>query len=139
MARSAHIIGHAIDIFGQPWDVRERRDTHQGWPVLIGWPQGQPRGWGGRGVAAFLTPPHADYLTVTRLCDVVLPISTTTVKRLRAQLEIRWSWEDWWAARREDLLTLTLEQFCAAHHCSMGAASQRRAALLGRCPSNERR
>lgn len=33
--------------------------------------------------------------------------------------------------RREDLLSMTLEAFCAKHGCSVGAASQRRAALSG--------
>lgn len=34
------------------------------------------------------------------------------------------------AERRGDLLSLTLEAFCKKHGCSMGAASQRRAAAL---------
>lgn len=84
---------------------------------------------GGRGVAVILTVELAHYLHTARPRDVSLPIGGTTVKRLRSELGLKWSWDEWWAARASDLQTMTLEAFCARHGCSIGAASQRRAAL----------
>lgn len=127
MARKAQIIGHATDYAGGRWDVRETRPTDHGFDILIGWPQGEPRGRGGRGVATILSVELARYLTETRLRDIDLPIARTTVKRLRAELGVAWSWDAWWADRVSDLLSMTLEAFCARHGCSIGAASQRRA------------
>ena len=129
MAREAHIIGHATDCAGIEWDVRERRPTVHGFDVLIGWPKGEPRGKGGRGVAAIITAELAQYLQSTRLRDVDLPIGTTTVKRMRADIGVSWSWDGWWEARADDLRTMTLQAFCDKHGCSLGAASQRRTAL----------
>jgi len=129
MARKAEIIGQATDWRGTAWDVRERRETAHGFDILVGWPQGEARGRGGRGVATIITAELARYLTETRLRDVDLPISLTAVKRLRREIGVSWSWDDWWTARSEDLSTMTLEAFCAKHGCSMGAASQRRTAL----------
>lgn len=126
MARSASIIGVTVDVYGVTWDVREHRPTAHGWPVSIGWPQGEPRGRGGRGVAVILTQTLAQYLTDTRLRDLVLPISRTAAKRLRAELGVQWDWDAWWAARAADLHALTLAAFAERHGCSIGAASQRR-------------
>jgi hypothetical protein len=122
----AEIIDQATDWRGVVWDVRERRPTRHGFDVLVGWPAGAPRGRGGRGVAVILTAELAHYLGQTRLRDVDLPIGKSTAKRLRAELGVRWSWDAWWDARRDDLLSMTLEVFCSRHGCSMGAASQRR-------------
>lgn len=129
MARQAEIIGEATDWRGERWEVRERRATDHGFDVLIGWPAGEPRGRGGRGVATILTAELARYLVETRQRDIALPIGLTAAKRLRRELGVSWSWDDWWQQRREDLLSLTLEAFCARHGCSLGAASQRRAAI----------
>lgn len=131
MARKAQIIGRATDYAGVLWDVRERRPTAHGFDLLIGWPHGEPRGQGGRGVATILSAELARYLTELqpRPRDIDLPIGGTTIKRLRNELGISWSWDDWWHARASDLDSLTLEAFCALHGCSVGAASQRRAAL----------
>lgn len=130
MARKAHIIGRATDYAGAEWDVRERRPTVHGLDVLIGWPRDEPRGRGGRGVATIPTAELARYLQATRLRDANLPIGRTTVKRLRAEIGVTWSWDGWWAARADDLRTMTLQAFCDKHGCSMGAASQRRALLV---------
>lgn len=129
MARKAQIIGQATDYAGVEWDVRERRPTAHSFDVLVGWPRGEPRGKGGRGVATIITPELARYLTDTRLRDIALPIGHATVKRLRAEIGVAWSWDDWWAARANDLRSMTLQAFCDKHGCSMGAASQRRATL----------
>lgn len=132
MARRAQIIGHATDYAGVAWDVRERRATTHGFDVLIGWPSGETRGPGGRGVATIITAELAQYLQATRPRDVVLPISRSTVNRVRAEIGIRWSWNEWWTVRSDDLRTMTLEAFCDKHGCSTGAASQRRATLGSR-------
>ena len=129
MARKAQITGQASDWAGNTWDVRERRPSAHGFDILIGWPQGAERGQGGRGVAVIISVELAQYLTKTRLRDTELPIGNTTVKRLRREVGASWSWDDWWIARSEDLLALTLEAFCAKHGCSIGAASQRRTML----------
>ena len=129
MSREAQITGAATDHAGQAWDVRESRPTAHGFDILIGWPQGEPRGKGGRGVAVILTAELARYLSETRQRDIDLPIGLTAAKRLRRELGVSWSWDAWWADRAEDLQAMTLADFCARHGCSMGAASQRRAAL----------
>lgn len=118
MARHADIIGNATDHAGLVWDVRERRPSKHGFDVLIGWPQGEPRGQGGRGVAVILSAELARYLVETRQRDIDLPIGLTAAKRLRRELRITWSWDAWWAARADDLRTLTLEAFCNLHGCS---------------------
>lgn len=128
MAREALIIGRATDYSGREWDVRESRPTLHGFDLLIGWPRGEPRGKGGRGVSTILSAELARYLSAARPRDIDLPIGRTTFKRLRAELGVSWSWDAWWADRENDLLAMTLEEFCAAHGCSIGAASQRRAA-----------
>lgn len=133
MAREATIIGAATDYAGQQWLVRERRSTAHGWDILVGWPEGAERGRGGRGVAVIITAELAQYLSNTRRRDMVLPISATAITRMRREIGVQWSWDDWWQQRRADLATLTLEAFCARHGCSMGAASQRRAALSLDC------
>ena len=132
MARDATIIGSATDWSGRLWDVREIRHTHHGFNIFVGWPKGEPRGRGGRGVAIILTAELAQYLTVTRPKYVDLPIGDTTVKYLRRILGLNWSWDDWWLDRQDDLLSLTLIDFCNKHACSVGAASQRRASFLAK-------
>ena len=129
MARKATIIGEALDIHGNAWDVRESRETGHGWPLLIGWPQSVQRGRGGQGPTVIATDPLIDYLGANRLKDLDLPIGRTAIIRLRRLAGINWIWDDWWEARREDLSSMTLENFCSKHKCSIGAASQRRAKL----------
>lgn len=133
MARVALIIGQAQDIEGRLWDVREERPTPHGWPVLLGWPRGVSRGRGGGGVRVILTPELADYLVAHRHAPgaMDLPIGRNAIKRLRTILGHHWREDrpEWWAERREDLARLTLEEFCARHGVSQGAASQWRARL----------
>ncbi len=130
MSRRAQIIGYATDALGNRWDVREARPTGREWLVLIGWPQGEPRGRGCGGPRVIITVELARYLTNTRLRDAILPIGNTVIKKLRAKLGIHWSWDAWWRDRYADLMSMTIEDFCRQHGCSMGAASQRRRKAL---------
>lgn len=125
--RESLAIDHIADIYGERWLVAEYRPTAHGWPLALGWPAGMTGRQARPGV--IVTLPLAEYLMATRLRDVVLPIGMTAIKRLRADLDLRWSWDDWWQARAADLRAMTLEAFCARHGCSIGAASQRRRSL----------
>jgi len=130
MARKATIIGEAKDVFGVVWDVRERRDTNHGFRLEIGWPRNAQRGRGGRGVATIITPNLSDYMQITvRLKDVDLPVGRNTIKRIRKDLDLYWSWDKYWSERNGDLQSMTLDSFCKKHNCSIGAASQRRREL----------
>lgn len=127
MARQATIIGTATDYKGGTWDVRERRQTAHDFDIFIGWPRNESRGRGGRGVAIIITVELAKHLSQIRQRDINLPIGLTAVKHIRREIGASWSWDRWWADLSNDLLTMTLEAFCAKHGCSIGAASQRRA------------
>lgn len=133
MARKATIIDVVTDVEGKIWDVREIRDTDHkdaddGFKVYFGWPQDITRGKGGSGPSVILTQGLAQYLQEARLKDVELPICRTAVKKLRKQLGVGWDWDNWWAERQDDLMSMTLEAFALKHGCSTGAASQRRKA-----------
>lgn len=84
----AHILFRVSDFAGLMWEVRESRPTPHGFALLIGWPQGELRGKGGRGVSVILTQPLASYLAGRRLCDANLPIGRTTIKRLRRMVGV---------------------------------------------------
>lgn len=128
--RESLAIDHIADIYGEDWLVSEYRPTDHGFDIALGWPLAQQ---GPGNPRVITTLPLLQYLHhVIRPRDIALPIGKTSVKRLRAEMDLRWDWDAWWAARTDDLRNLTLEQFCAAHQCSMGAASQRRAQLLGK-------
>lgn len=122
--RESLAVGQIDDLQGQPWLVAEYRDTLHGFSLASGWPvdmsgPGNPR--------VIMTAALAEYLqSVERPRDIVLPIGVSTIKRLRADLDLRFDWDAWWAVRDSDLRSMTLQAFCDLHHCSMGAASQRR-------------
>lgn len=80
-------------------------------------------------MAVVITEQLARYLRATRLRDIDLPVSSNAAKRMRRDIGLRWSWDDWWRAREDDLRMMTLEAFASKHKCSIGAASQRRSAL----------
>lgn len=125
-SRADRTIDRVEDVFGQRWLVAEYRPTAHDFAVAIGWPD-EP---GPRGKTIVLTAALAEYLQSTeRRRDVSLPVGTTALKRLRAALDLRFDWRTWWGEREQDLATMTLAEFCARHHCSMGAASQRRQQL----------
>lgn len=87
MARTAQIIGQTTDVFGQLWEVRERRPAPHGWLVEIGWPLGRAR-QRGRGVAIILTQPLAEYLTTTRLRAIRLCIGETAARPTEVALRL---------------------------------------------------
>ena len=130
MARQAVILYQAADYKGISWDVREERKTPHGWNIMFGWPSSLPRGAGAGGPRVMIDKKLKEYCDDMRfdpgLMD--LPISWTTIKRLRRVLDHH-RYRDrplWWKRRREDLLNMTLSEFCIKHKCSMGAASQMR-------------
>lgn len=128
-SRATAAIDRLTDIHGDRWLISEYRFTSHGLPLAMGWPEGAGRG----GIRVAITAALAEYLqSIERPRDIDLPISRTTIKRLRTDLGLHFDWDRWWAARADDLRGMALEQFCAQHHCSMGAASQRRAKLT-RC------
>ena len=133
MARVATIIDHALDAFGDAWDVREKRRTDFGWSVLFGWPIGH-RGYGCGGPRVIITEPLADYLRATRHRDVRLPIGRTTLRRLRRVLGLHW-WDDrraWWESRTDELASLTGAEFAQKYGLSEAQVSNVHASVFGR-------
>ncbi|WP_428031471.1 hypothetical protein [Ancylobacter sp.] len=136
MARVAQIVGATIDLWGDKWDVRERRATAHGFSVAIGWPHGLPRGKAGTGgPRVIVTPDLAAHLQAVsdRPGAHGLPIGNTAVKRLRRLLGLDWRDDRaaWWAARADDLADLTVEEFGRRHGASAGAIINARHALFG--------
>ena len=122
--RESQALDRIDDIHGDLWLVREYRETEHGFRVALGWPVD---GDGPSGATAIITQVLAEYLqAVERPRDIALPLGSSTIKRLRRALDLSFDWDAWWSARADDLHSMTLEQFCARHNCSMGAASQRR-------------
>lgn len=124
--RESIAVDRIRDAHGEWHLVAEYRPTSHGWDLAIGWPEGME---GPGNPAVIATMPLVEYLSDTRLRDVVLPIGVSTVKRLRRDLGLRWDWDAWWSARADDLATMTLHDFASKHGCSTGAASQRRAVI----------
>lgn len=115
------------DIHGTDWLVSEYRQTAHDFAIALGWPVDAS---GPGNARAITTAALAQYLaSVERPRDIDLPVGRSTIKRLRADLDLQFDWDTWWSRRVDDLQSMTLEAFCARHHCSMGAASQRRRAL----------
>lgn len=114
------------DAFDDDWLVIEWRPTPHGFDLALGWPVYAGRG----GPRVIPTAALVEYLErIERPRDIDLPISRTSIKAVRALLGMRFDWGAWWSARETDLRTMTLDAFAARHHCSTGAACQRRAAL----------
>lgn len=117
------------DVYDDRWLVVEYRPAPNGFAVAIGWPAETRRG----GPRTIMTAALAEYLQgVERPRDIDLPIGRSTIKRLRAELDLRYDHDAWWAAREADLRSMTLDAFATRHNCSAGAASQRRAALAAK-------
>ena len=135
MSRKAVILYRVRDYQEILYDVREERETIYGFPVLLGWPFGVPRGRGGAGhPQVILTHDLRNYLDATRLKPgrKNIPIWNVTIKKLRARLGYNFycDWPLLWQSKEDDLIKLTLEEFCKKHNCSMGTASQARRRIL---------
>lgn len=122
-SRESQSIGTVTDIYGSTWRVREYRSTSHGFDVVIGWPD-EP---GPQGATVAMTQPLAEYLAAhDRPRDMYLPISRSTMLRLRKALQLTYNPDKWWADRHEDLHSMTLAEFAARHGCSEASASVRR-------------
>lgn len=136
VARHATIIGEAVDVWGDWWEVREERQTTHGFALALGWPAGVRRGRGAAGgVRVIVTTDLAAHLESTRMAPAAhgLPIGNTTVKRLRRLLGHHWQIDRaaWWEERADDLTDLTIEAFATRHAVSVGAVVNARHALFG--------
>ncbi|MCE5268527.1 MAG: hypothetical protein LLG00_11645 [Planctomycetaceae bacterium] len=136
MARTATIIRKIADAFGDPWDAREDRPTQHGWPLWLGWPSGVPRGKGGvGGPRVIITDSLLHYLEEHRTArGVDLPVGSGAIKRLWRIIGRDYYGEvaEWWAARAEDLASLTLDAFARKHAVTESAAEMWRLRLFGK-------
>jgi len=127
LSRQAKVIDTVTDCFGDSWDVRERRETKHGFPLLVGWPFGAPRGRGGAGgPRVIVTDVLAEHLRRrAETYDVDLPVGRNAVVRLRRLLGLsaRDERAAWWFDRLGDLITMTLAEFSDRHGISEAAAS----------------
>ena len=135
MARRARIIGRETDVWGDEWDVRERRDGGAV-PVALGWPEGARRGKGGAGgPRVIVTRELADHFERHRARpqDLGLPVGASAIKRVRRLLGHHRQIDRaaWWAERMVELCDLPVSEFAARHAVAIGAVSQARAALFG--------
>ena len=125
--RESLAIDQIDDIEGCSWLVSEYRPTPHGFAVAVGWPIDAS---GPGGPCVIMTAALAEYLrSAPRPRDIDLPISRSTIKQLRGALGLSFDADAWWAARADDLGSMTLAAFCARHGCSIGAASIRRRAM----------
>lgn len=120
------------DAWGDNWRVEETRPTRHGFDVFLGRPaDGNIRG----GRRVIVTPDLASHFEARRLnpSTLTLPIGLSTIKRIRALLGHNRYIDHaaWWDERVTDLADLTIEQFCARHGVTVGAAVNARHALLG--------
>lgn len=136
VARTATIIGRAVDVWGDAWSVRERRSTEHGFDVLLGWPVGQPRGKGAAGgPRVIVTAELAAHMGRIRATPSGhgLPLGNTAITRIRRLLGHHRYIDRaaWWERRAADLIDLTIEQFAERHAVSIGAVVNARHALMG--------
>ena len=84
-------IDQLTDMAGMDWLVAEYRPTAHGFDLALGWPvdmagPGNPR--------AIMTEALMDYLVATaRPRDIDLPVSRSTINRLRRDIGLRWDWD----------------------------------------------
>lgn len=137
MARVATIIGHVIDAFGDPYDIREARDTAHGWPILVGWPQGR-RGKGMGAPRIILTTDLHDHIVRTervRGAGMDLPIGKTSLTRLRRLVgrDYYGTVAEWWREHLPELMECeTRDEFAARHGVTPGLCGLWYRRLLGR-------
>ena len=123
---------HVADYLDGIWRVIDTRATLNGFDIHLGRPEPAS---GPRGAAVILTGDLVDYLNKFRRApDLIdLPLSRTTLKRLRRVLGHNWyeDGERWWLARLNDLETLTAADFAVRHGVKPSAAVYARAEFVG--------
>lgn len=137
MARHATIIDQSRDLYGEPWDIRESRETTHGFCLLLGWPEGCR----GKGYGAPRIVPTKDlhgYWETRQLARdgsiYDLPASRTALKRIRQLMGLNYyvAQEQWWLERIEDLATLSGADFRRKHGSNIVTISQVHKSLFGR-------
>ncbi|NUB25749.1 hypothetical protein [Azospirillum brasilense] len=118
------------DIWGDRWQVEERRETAHGFDVLLGRPKGQRHGKTiivTAGLAAHFERHRQAPSTLT------LPIGGTAIKRIRRLLGHHRYIDNaaWWDERIDDLIRLTAAEFAAAHDVKEHTAAVARLRILG--------
>ena len=110
------------DVWGDRWLVAERRPTHYGFAVYLGWPYINDHLEKRCKAMFILTMPLARHLRthVQRPHFLPLPIGRKALRRLRQKLGVdHRAWTDarlyWWVDRIDDLATLSASQFSAKH------------------------
>ncbi len=123
---------HVLDAGEVVWSVDDARPTDHGFAIYLGRPVSMS---GPGGAAVIITRDLAEYLERHRRApDLIdLPISATTVHRLRRALGHNWyeDGERWWLQRWDDLSTLTTADFAVRHGVKPAAVTYARLALLG--------
>ncbi len=123
---------HVSDASGGLWEVWDSRVTAHDFAIYLG--RAIPI-TGPGGATVILTTDLVGYLERHRRSpDLIdLPISATTVKRLRRVLGHNWyeDGERWWLQRMRDLETLTSADFAVKHGVKVEAVTYARLNLLG--------
>jgi hypothetical protein len=130
------ILGKVTDAFGVRWDIGEIRPTKHGFPILLGWRQGHPRGRCYGRSSVILTRALARYLKRVRAnpAKADLPISFASIVNLRKKLGHHWTKDRrlWWEERQEDLSNLTEPQFAKKYQRKVGLVRYGRIRVVGR-------
>jgi hypothetical protein len=130
------ILGKVTDAFGVRWDIGEIRPTKHGFPILLGWRQGHPRGPCFGRSSVILTRALARYLKSVRAnpAKADLPISFASIVNLRKRLGHHWTKDRrrWWEKRQEDLSQLTEPQFGKKYRRKSSVVRYARIRFVGR-------
>jgi hypothetical protein len=130
------ILVKVTDAFGIRWDIGESRPTMHGFPILLGWRHGHPRGRCFGRSSVILTRSLARYLKLIRPnpAKVELPISFASIVNLRKKLGHHWTKDRrrWWEERQEDLGHLTEPQFAKKYQRKIGVVRYARIRVVGR-------
>ena len=123
---------HITDADGVIWEVWDARTTTHDFAIYLG--RATPVSGPG-GATVILTPDLISYLERHRRSpDLInLPISKTTIKRLRRALGHNWyeDGEKWWLQRMDDLEKLTTADFAIRYGVKAEAVVYARLNLLG--------
>jgi hypothetical protein len=130
------ILGKVTDAFGIRWDIAEIRPTIHGFPILLGWRQGHPRGRCYGRSSVILTRALARYLKRVRAnpAKADLPISFASIVNLRKKLGHHWTKDRrrWWEERHEDLSRLSEQLFAKKYQRRRSVVRYARISVVGR-------